>query len=364
MFAVLPRGLPSLLAVCALAACTPPWAVSRTCRSNQDCAAGDVCQSEQCITACNTDRDCVNQRTCLSGVCVVPASCAEDGDCRIGELCLRGRCMSSSVPCENQAACPDGLHCTNGLCGRSLPDGGSPGSSSSVATSGPPPVSSSAAPGTSQPAPPSSAAAASSSAAPLSSSAPDLCQGRDNGLLGDSCTGASGCCNGLCLGSGTRGYCTEFCTDYRSCNPPGFPQGYACLDIGTDRLCVVADWEQACAVPADCVGQVCLKGDGATGCSWRCRQTADCPAGSACGPVAVLDENGNLSAIRACAPVGAACTVNASGLNACLSGTCLTESTTNTGYCTAFCDVADPQPCPAGYTCTLVDVSQPRVCVR
>jgi len=176
---------------------------------------------------------------------------------------------------------------------------------------------------------------------------------------------AGDCCNGLCVGAASLGICTERCSVYADCNPPGFANRFACLSVNPqDRLCVGSDYLQACNLADQCLGQVCLSGRGTSGCSWRCTGHADCPAASACGPIAVL-VNGSVGVIQACAPIGNSCTVDSSsGLNDCLSGTCLTEDTGNTGYCTTFCSLSAAQPCPGGFTCVEVDPSQPPVCVR
>ena len=345
------------------AACPQP---GDGCRSSQDCNADTLCQSGQCVPRCESDADCADQRACENGVCATTVRCTADTDCRCLELCTLGRCTLVDTFCGADQDCPLDTDCLGGLCTRPRAGcgfmGASSSSSSGSASSSSASSSSSAATSAASASSSSSSAASSSSSSSGGGADAGPCQGRDNGRLGDTCGGASECCNGLCLGASGFGICTQRCTSYADCNPPGFASRYACLDITpSDRLCVGSDYEEACLSADQCVGQVCLAGRGTNGCSWRCTTHADCPGGSACGPIPV-DTGTGMSVIYACARIGNGCTVDGStGLNDCLSGTCLVDGTN--GYCSVFCNPTVAQPCPNAFACVEVQSGFPPVCV-
>lgn len=173
------------------------------------------------------------------------------------------------------------------------------------------------------------------------------------------CDVATDCCSTLCVPVGVAseiGVCTEFCSDYRSCNPAGSLRDYFCAragapDVGTVNVCVVSDWERSCAASSDCQGQACLRSRSDSTCSWECSRSADCPPGSICGPVETSGGTLNL-----CTPIGESC---AGPPTDCMSGTCLTDDVTGAGYCTQFCDPGTGKTCPSGWLCTAPDPTLP-----
>jgi hypothetical protein len=197
---------------------------------------------------------------------------------------------------------------------------------------------------------------------------PDECEGRDDGRFRESCDAASDCCEGLCLGNPEAGFgfCSQRCEGYASCNPIGLPgDDFFCLDAGgSGYLCAPSDYGDPCESTDECLGQVCLAARGVTGCSWFCSVSADCPPGSSCGQIAVSDGAGGVTFVSACAPVGTDCNINrTTGLNNCLSGTCLTPDTGGlSGYCSVFCNPGDPDACPLGFACARIEGVD--VCVR
>jgi hypothetical protein len=319
---------------------------TRTCADIAECPSGEVCVDGTCVRAssrCVDNGDCPDDSTCERGVCT-PIDMGADMD--VAEVMDEEECFRPSD-------CPDDFSCTNNVCqdpdadmGDDLPvtdlpeepdasDGGD------------------CTPGVDCPDEPDSA---------------DECEGRDDGRLGESCDGASDCCSGLCLGNPEvgAGFCSERCNSYDECNPLGLPDEFFCYDAGVSGyLCAYSDYRDSCELAEDCLGQICLKGLGTTGCSWQCRTTADCPPNSACGPVFFDDGEGGLFALNSCAPVGTTCEVDVgTGLNNCLSGLCLTPDTGGAGFCSMICQSADPNACPFGYACELVDSEFPAVCNR
>ncbi len=184
------------------------------------------------------------------------------------------------------------------------------------------------------------------------------CEGRDDGAYPEICTGASDCCNGLCLGNPTLGYgiCTQECNNWSDCNPPTFVGEYYCYSgPGVPGLCAVSNWDRPCDAAADCPGEACLRSFTDSTCTWQCETSSDCPNEAICATVGFA---GGLD-LNVCTTIGETCTVP----NDCLSGTCVTDDVTGLGYCTAFCDV-DPAGCPTGYACQFVEVGFPNICVR
>ena len=195
------------------------------------------------------------------------------------------------------------------------------------------------------------------------SSSNDDCNGNDDGQLGDSCNEGSDCCNGLCLGDPNtgQGFCTAPCTTYEQCNPVGFNLNMLCIDTGQDgSLCAFSDYGQSCESTSDCIGQVCLVSALDNACTLRCDSGALCPPGAACGYVYADDGVGGTSLVQTCAPIGSACSLSSD----CLTGTCLTDSATGTGYCSIFCQSTDPTSCPNSYTCSPIEGSDMPVCIR
>ncbi|MBX7191010.1 MAG: hypothetical protein K1X94_03080 [Sandaracinaceae bacterium] len=96
------------------------------CTLATDCPPSLVCRFEQCVNACETDRDCLGGARCVvdpaGNACldvgVVP--CVFDGDCGYAESCLAGRCRPQ---CHTDRDCRRGLRCNEGYCGE-RPDAG------------------------------------------------------------------------------------------------------------------------------------------------------------------------------------------------------------------------------------------------
>ncbi|MBK7858301.1 MAG: hypothetical protein IPJ65_06700 [Archangiaceae bacterium] len=89
------------------------------CRTNADCATGQVCVAGACSNApppppaCRTNADCAMGQVCSSGACVAPPPpppppphCTVDADCARGEVCLSGACVPGSVggSCDRQGS--------------------------------------------------------------------------------------------------------------------------------------------------------------------------------------------------------------------------------------------------------------------
>lgn len=167
-----------------------------------------------------------------------------------------------------------------------------------------------------------------------------LCEGRDEGRLGDACTDGNDCCNGNCAIFAPRdGVCSQTCSRYTACNTDESPVELFCA-LGEPRTCAPNDYNTPCTSGTQCAGSVCLQsGPGDGGCSWRCEQQSDCAGNMVCGRFGAEPD-----LIRACTTIGGDCTTGED----CRSGVCLTG--TGAGYCTAQCTVA--RDCPAGYSCS------------
>lgn len=60
---------------------------------------------------CEQSEDCVDDGTCLKGVCEGYA-CRQDGDCENGHVCAEGDGWSAcALPCDGDGDCPGGLTC-------------------------------------------------------------------------------------------------------------------------------------------------------------------------------------------------------------------------------------------------------------
>lgn len=181
------------------------------------------------------------------------------------------------------------------------------------------------------------------------------------GAFDAACTRATDCCSGLCVPNGvgaTTGFCSDNCATFSDCNPVGRRGEFACLPVddagALRRVCLPNDFASRCDASTDCLGGICLRTAAASSCAWECRNSADCPDGTACG---LLDFGGG-DLRYTCAPVGNSCLTQ----NNCLSQTCLTPDTGGLGYCSLFCREAGSD-CPAGWSCSAVDPTLPDLSV-
>ncbi len=170
--------------------------------------------------------------------------------------------------------------------------------------------------------------------------------------VGTACSVASpdSCVLGLCLGrAGGSGYCTRSCERATDC-----PAGYACTDVGGQRVCV--DIEKPCtAGGTECETGLCIAG---IGCTASCRSAADCPTmftGLGAPPYTCGTLSGASGTV--CIPpdlvmgdraIGQGCGLTASGGNQCRSAVC-DDATPVGAACTQACT---PQGgCPPGFGC-------------
>lgn len=95
------------------------------CRSNADCAAGEVCSAGQCVTApnppaCTTSAQCAAGQVCTNGQCVTstPPGCTSSAQCAAGQVCSNGQCVTSTPPptCQTNADCSVREVCSAGQC--------------------------------------------------------------------------------------------------------------------------------------------------------------------------------------------------------------------------------------------------------
>ncbi len=92
-----------------------------SCEDNSDCSEGEqcsetgVCQPEDGGGSCDVQGDCLEDQSCINGVCV------EDGDgcnpeCLEDETCINETCVPNEGIDECDPLCPTGYVCINGVC--------------------------------------------------------------------------------------------------------------------------------------------------------------------------------------------------------------------------------------------------------
>ncbi len=107
------------------------------CESNAECGSFEGCLDGACTPltptdeACTVDEDCLDDGSvCVDGLCWTPdgggtgiedLACAQDADCPEGMICEDGMCESSLPPddiglCETDAECGDGMICVACYC--------------------------------------------------------------------------------------------------------------------------------------------------------------------------------------------------------------------------------------------------------
>ena len=64
---------------------------------------------------CVNDADCPDGQVCQNGVCVAGVECITDGDCPDGQVCQNGVCVAG-VDCTTDAECGDLQICENNQC--------------------------------------------------------------------------------------------------------------------------------------------------------------------------------------------------------------------------------------------------------
>jgi hypothetical protein len=376
---------------------------STLCDSNDDCSVGRRCQSGVCTvpSSCQTVDDCRASEICENRLCEVQTpECAADRDCPPGQRCGDGACEPAGVTdveCITRADCDAGESCLDNVCvpliDAGLPDAGTDASDADtegVLDAGDTDTPDAVIPDTvlaDVPADVSLDAADIADTTPpdvvvppdvgadtldvadtpdvpecetifdcgenetcisgtcVEDILPDECEGREDGVTGETCTAAANCCNGLCLGNPVSGIgsCSAFCDSFDDCNPLGSPYDLFCYNTGpSGRLCAQSDYLDSCGSADACLGGRCLVSNSRRGCSWDCRSSADCPGGEVCGLVAF-----GTGPLQVCTPIGGRCSVP----NDCLSGTCITDDVPALSFCSTFCSPTDPNACPTGYFC-------------
>jgi hypothetical protein len=92
----------TLAALALVSACVAPGCLDSKCYRNEDCTAGQICQTMTgaCTPPeCTAHSQCAQGRICESYTCV--AGCLEDNACDQGKRCVKNRC----VVIENQCGC-------------------------------------------------------------------------------------------------------------------------------------------------------------------------------------------------------------------------------------------------------------------
>ncbi|MBI5609943.1 MAG: thrombospondin type 3 repeat-containing protein, partial [Deltaproteobacteria bacterium] len=95
------------------------------CTSQADCKTGTFCYKNQCLPPqvvptdfCANDGQCPKGFVCQFGKCA-PEKCTTDADCPKGDQCLIGECMPKSLPisgCQSDANCGAKQQCLANLC--------------------------------------------------------------------------------------------------------------------------------------------------------------------------------------------------------------------------------------------------------
>lgn len=397
-------------AAAALVAACAAGGATADCTSSSDCDPAQRCQLGTCFDECTSDRECTDRNRCSGGLCVEATRCASPNDCPFGTVCEDGYCYSQTPECSRDSDCPPGLRCSQGACLQLDPglecltpadcELGERCLDNLCVSDDLPDVT--------------DVAVDTDASEPdiVEDTRPDTDAGRDDTTvtpdtsvdtgracrlsgdceIGELCVGgvcttpdtgpadtgsdagtdaieciefregcerASQCCSGYCLGVAADGTCSELCSDYEDCNPVGSRDDWFCTPVadggGTVNICAPSDFERACVSADRCLGGVCLRVPSASGCSWQCGDSSDCPPGTGCGEVPFAGG----SVLRVCTPIGDTCFFP----NDCLSQTCLTDGPGTAGYCSTFCNPRTPAPCPSGWTCSAPDLANPDVFV-
>ncbi len=310
------------------------------------CPIGSTCQVQSgCVTdagpawSCVQDSDCPNGRSCVIGAGCVVSSCdagtyfcsfasATDGGAALGVCCSQG-CVDIADDPSNCGACgqscPPGFPCANGSCvGMACND---------------------------------------------ESCIPPTCGPDREGAACSYGPGQIGyCCDGLCVGASSCGYCGTSCSGY--CNPVTgtciagpVPQGclQSCapgttcaMGVCVGSLCTWGayplPWQAFCLAQDGEVGTCCFAG----ACAHLADDVYNCGAcGIACPPGATC-QNGLCNGMAECRPgrAGSYCNLDAGFSFLCCPGVgCLDTSSdpSNCGACANTC--ASGQVCDAG-SCT------------
>lgn len=346
------------------------------CGGGDECPSGSACEAGVCVpqrVECRRDSECPPNFTCCDGGCYPPgtedrcgAACTTARDCASDSECVGGACTpvdgdsdAGVDPADATASDVASDAASDAATGDADPatDGGADGGDAGADTE--PGCRSSGECGPSQVcrggacvADAADTGSDAGDASDASVDVPDPCSGRADGQLGERCTGAADCCNGLCFGNPEtgRGVCTDTCDSWRDCNPVGAePPELFCYrepSIGSP-LCAASDYGRSCASSGDCLDGRCLVSARARQCTYRCNRTADCRSGEACGQVA-FDMGGTATLQRVCTPIGA---TPCGPPSDCLSGTCLVDDETGASYCSTICDPSDPGACPSPFSC-------------
>lgn len=167
---------------------------------------------------------------------------------------------------------------------------------------------------------------------------------------GESCSSASDCKSGLCVGGSGSGYlCVDACNSNADC-----PVGTACLPLqGGGGACFDVDLKEMgeeCASNDECPSGTCLSLGGPYFCTDTCVAHTDCPCGMEC----TQTNGGNYCNIGGpsigCVPEGAACTEDVECSSAiCRFGTCQIA-------CSIFMGDA---LCPEGESCGRMTLDAP-----
>lgn len=170
------------------------------------------------------------------------------------------------------------------------------------------------------------------------------------GALGAACGGSLDCSSGVCF----NGACSQSCNwlDPTSCPGAFYCNGQATGTCGAG-LCMAGSagggaLGAACSTATECQSLFCAEGF----CSAPC-----IPGGATSCPDGTLCQAGVAAGCGSCQQsksLGDACATN----EECSSRMC--AMTSETSFCTTYCDAA--QPCPADFTCTPIDATA-SVCV-
>lgn len=281
------------------------------------CPSGQMCVGGACTTVAgdgNTCSSCSSGADCTAGICLrypdgagyCGTNCASGADCGSGEMCLR----LTGAPAQ---------------CIRF--SGGSPSCAGTTPTR--------------------CTSDANCAATEMCDRASGDCVARPmtgTGPLGSPCGAGPECMSGLCF----SGVCSQSCDGL---NPDSCPGGFYCNGQSTgtcgEGLCLAGSagggaLGAACANNTDCSTLFCSGGT----CSEPCIPggAVGCPDGYAC----------QVGAIRGCgacqadrAGTGDPCAMNED----CASGLCAVQG--GVTFCTALCEVGNPDSCEPGFDCEL-----------
>jgi hypothetical protein len=71
-----------------------------SCVRNNQCRRGNICMNGRCVSVCEDNSQCALKHVCLNKVCVrIPEVCKSNEECRAPKnICSGGNCVAGFIP--------------------------------------------------------------------------------------------------------------------------------------------------------------------------------------------------------------------------------------------------------------------------